>query len=794
MVFLAAKLYYSLNTIIVMKHFTLKLNQLWRLTALLVAIAFCHPQSAKAQSVEIDGVYYTFGADTATVAQSYNHTGDIVIPGTVTYNGQTYTVTAIGPNAFNYCSKVTSVTIGPNVKWIQYNAFRYTSITSITIPASVVYINYPVFDGCENLETIVVEAGNPKYDSRGGCNAIIETAKNALMCGCKNTVIPNDVTEIKNKALGFKSLTSIEIPASVRILQPGVFEGSGLTSVVIPATLTTIFDNPFQDCPDLTSIVVEAGNSRYDSRDNCNAIIETYYNRLVTSCSTTVIPESVTSIGEMSFCRRYDLTTFTVPDQIKEVARNAFYDCTNLESITFSDNIELIDQAAFYWCDNLKTVTIGSGIKQMGEAVFGRCNKLTKVYINATTPPITTGDPFYDGNAQVVIYVPDEAVDAYESTSPWSMYHIEGSGGTMVGDTYTFNGATPYNTGSGGTTKYADLSTEEGPNWWGVYFSAPSDAPFSYTTIDGEGCIKMGNSSEQLDVIVENDEFQINGPIKKVIVRAGGNFKYMTCEIQTMNSDNQWETQEEKYLEATTTMLNDYAFQFAGNEYTDAKIRVSLGGLTPSYIRSIMIVSEESGSSGPKLSGTSGDVTWELTDLGDIVTMWDYDSGQYVDNHTYRLTFSGNGSTGDYESTWNSSTSQYEHNAPWVKAGVIKEVVVNEGVTRLGSYLLYEQRNIEHISLPSTLRTIDYYALQSCTGLTEIELPEGLQVIGNYGIGFCSGIEEIHIPASVTTMYAHSFQGTHFKKFTIDEANPNYYSPAGSQVVTPLGMTIVVLM
>ena len=258
----------------------------------------------------IDGIYYNFNGDNAIVTHQHptnssnDYKGAVVIPSSVHYNSKDYSVTSIDEDAFNMCSGLTSITIPSSVTSIDENAFSgCSSLTTITIPSGVTSIGDYAFSGCTGLTTITipnsvqtlgnnivsgcialnsieVDAGNSIYDSRGNCNAIILTATNTLIAGCKSTVIPNTVTSIGFEAFYFcSSLTTITIPNSVLTIGNNAFHGcSGLTSVKLYAeTPAPLLAGIFPTAQPMTLYVPQGSKAAYQSASgwrNFRTIIE----------------------------------------------------------------------------------------------------------------------------------------------------------------------------------------------------------------------------------------------------------------------------------------------------------------------------------------------------------------------------------------------------------------------------------------------------------------------------------------------------------------------------------------
>ena len=322
----------------------------------LLIMALLVPASATAYDFEVDGIYYNRNGHEAQVTYNNNddynnsYSGYVVIPETVIFEDATYPVTSIG-----------------------YDAFRDShELAGVFIPHSVTTISERAFAYCYNLTSIQVDNGNPKYDSRDDCNAVIETASNTLIAGCNGTVIPNSVTSIGDDAFyECVGLTNIDIPYSViSIGDEAFFSCYNLTSVTIPYSVTTIGTNPFAGCYNLTSIQVESSNWSYDSRNNCNAVIETASNTLIVGCMSSEIPNSVTSIGDYAFYYCDYLTNVTIPNSVISIGNYAFCGCYDLSSIDIPNSVISIGDWAFGDCRSLTIIDIPNSVTTIGVRAF----------------------------------------------------------------------------------------------------------------------------------------------------------------------------------------------------------------------------------------------------------------------------------------------------------------------------------------------------------------------------------------------------------------------------------------
>lgn len=170
----------------------------------------------------------------------------------------------------------------------------------------------------------------------------------------------------------------------------------------------------------MTDIIVDNENPVYDSRNNCNAIIETASNKLLIGCKTSVIPESVTSIGAGAFVECTGLTSIVIPNSVVEIGYAAFSQCGNLSSVILPENIASIGEGVFWRCSRLKSIGIPKNVNYIGKEAFYGCYFSQVTSLNPV-PPEVGEDGLYPQNNST-LYVPVGSKASYENAEVWKNF------------------------------------------------------------------------------------------------------------------------------------------------------------------------------------------------------------------------------------------------------------------------------------------------------------------------------------------------------------------------------------
>ena len=174
-------------------------------------------------------------------------------------------------------------------------------------------------------------------------------------------------------------MTDARIPSTVEYIGSDVFdECCSIRSICIPASTDSIHA-PLTERDQFVSITVDPANPVYDSRENCNAVIETKTNKLIAGCRNTVIPADVISIGESAF-KSCSIQKIEIPEGVIEIGEGAFYGCSSLENISFPSSLRVIHPAAFS-ASGVKNIVLPEGMTDFDAWAFRGCSKLTEITI-----------------------------------------------------------------------------------------------------------------------------------------------------------------------------------------------------------------------------------------------------------------------------------------------------------------------------------------------------------------------------------------------------------------------------
>ena len=221
----------------------------------------------------------------------------------------------------------------------------------IIIPDDVDIIDKDAFSGCDLIESVVIP------DS-------VEVIRFGAFSKCSN-------------------LKSIKFGNGLKRIDALAFDCDSLESIVIPASVEYICDLAFCSSESLGSIEVDSKNKLYDSRDNCNAIIETSSNTLILGCASSSIPEGVTVIGHDAFSGCSDLVGIWIPDSVTSIGDWAFSSCDYLDEIRIPKSVATIGNWAFEDCTSLAEVVISNGVTRIGNGAFGGCSSLESIVVDS---------------------------------------------------------------------------------------------------------------------------------------------------------------------------------------------------------------------------------------------------------------------------------------------------------------------------------------------------------------------------------------------------------------------------
>ena len=622
-------------------------------------------------------------------------------------------VTNIGESAFSGCNSMTSITIPSSVTSIGYSAFfGCNSMTSITIPDSVTNIGESAFSGCNSMTSITIpnSVTSIGYSAFFGCNSMTSITIPFVGSGGSSThfgyifgasyfsdnseyvpsalmeVIITGGTRLGSYAFwGCSGLISITISDSVTSIDYGAFrECSGLTSITIPNSVTSIGSSAFDGCSSLTSITIPfvGSGSVYDHFGYIfGALSYSDNSEYVPPALREVVITGGTSIEDSAFYGCSSLTSITIPDSVTSIGNSAFNNCVGLTSITIPDSVTSIGYSAFFDC---------SGLQNVYASNFSKWCAIN--FETATANPLYYAESFYIGEKEFVFEGEIEIPEGTTRIGSFVFYGCSKITSITIPNSVTSIGGDAFSGCSG-------LTSITIPN------SVTSIGYSAFSSCSGLTSITIPDSVTRIGY---SAFFGCSGLTSMTIpfVGSGGrstHFGYIFgADYYTYNEDYVPDSLKEVIITGGTTIGNNVFYGCSG-------------------LTSITIPDSVTRIGSDAFFGCS---SLEKVTVDNLSSWFEIDFGNSTANPLYY------------------AKSFYIGEKEFVFEG---EIEIPEGTTRIGNYVFYGCSKITGITIPDSVTSIGYCAFYSCRSLTSIAIPDSVTSIGSSAFYDCSGLTSITI-------------------------------------------------
>lgn len=679
-------------------------------------------------NIKINGINYrssSYYSSNVEVIKNEDapYSGDISLPETITFLGKVYNVTAIGANAFQNCTGLTSITIPASVKEIGNDAFKdCTGLTKVIVPDIAAWCRI-LFKGESNGSWSWSYANPLRYAHH---------LYNDNDTEIKNLIIPNEVTYISEHAFG---------------------NCSYIESVAIPNSVKSIGEAAFQGCTSLTSIT---------------------------------IPNSVTQISKYAFSDCSSLETVTLSENITRINDNLFYYCTSLKNITIPQSVTYIAYQSFYNCKSLTTITIPQNVSYIGYTAFCSCDKLSTVVSLCEIPP-TLGKSYgseivFDYSKQAYLLVPQGCKENYlnygqdSMNKRWGTYSFSGIfefepnkgeylvlysslGGKIVYEGQEISdGAELYTVSNSKTISLKIIAddgyelsackidgdsikeiTRESDNTYSITLNADRghhvDAYFALKMYEGRIISSYSNNRYLYYRVLPNKELEVCRGYNShdaMYYYIGGNVVIPDSVVfpATLSSPQQ---------EYKVTSIDKYTFRDDyGNYNRDQPLLSVVVGNNITSINDRTFYDCENLTSvtlGNKVKNIGDEAFFGCNNISSLKV----ESGNTV-----------------YDSR-NNCNAIIETSTNTLIMGCKTSIVPN-GVTSIGNYAFNNCEGLTEITIPNSVTSIGNYAFNYCPGLTEITIPNSVTSIGTRAFSYCENLRNIIIHNGITQIMNNTFE------------------------------------
>ncbi len=554
----------------------------------------------------------------------------------------------------------------------------------------------------DNLTWTMDDAGNLVITGSGDMYNVYDSQYNSWTNSKVTTVkFPEGLTSIGYGMFTYTTkLKELNlIGTQVKTIKDNAFRNSGITTVDLPRTLTEIGTSVFWDCPDIEVIRVASGNTIYDSRNNCNAVIVTATNKLIIGSNKTVIPRTVKFIGESAFRGRAKLTSLGLHDAVEEIQSFAYAGCTALKSAFIPAGVRYVGRGVFIHCENLKYINVDEKNERYDsrfdcDAIIETQPAILKAGCSSTIIP---------GNILTIYEYAFEGINIQSIDIPASV--------TTIHERAIYNCAL-----LGSITVDEKNSVYDSRDNCNAIIKTKTNELIvgCYNTVIPNGVKSIANYA-----------FEEVGHLGDVIIPPSvtsiGDYAFKGSFLTGV------------YLPPSITSIGKYAFArnsgikeivacmttpptIAETSFTDENTKLIVPPDTKAkyqaaeYWKNFKTIEEgtRGGQCGPN-------VFWTMLNGGVNIT----GTGVMYNFATYSMA----------EGKWGTATN----------------VVIGEGITKVGNFNFYNCRNIKTVSFPSTLTAIERGAFQHCSSLENIWIPKSVTSISPSSFTGCYSAKLIYV-------------------------------------------------
>ena len=595
------------------------------------------------------------------------------------------------------------------------------SMESISLPHAVQFIDAFAFDGASGLKDVYYDGSEEDRNKIGidrGNNYLINATWHYT--GAEPTATPTAAPTATPKPTTAPTATPTAAPTATPTAAPTTAPTTAPTATPSPWTyelkdgvLTISGEGWMNNLPSARR------QPWYSQRDEITSV---------------VIEDGITAIGDFDFYGLPNLTDVTIADSVTEIGEYAFKNCTALKNVKLPANLEIVCVSAFYGCTAFDAITIPAKVDTVQDYAFARCSGVNTITFEGSAPGI--GEAAFAGITASVSYPEDDASwtdevkQNYGGKLLWNQplaWTLEDGVLTIADDScmdnYDSAAQVPWNAKrseitrvvlNDGVTKISDFA------FYGCTNLTAVEVPESVVSI---GAYAFKKCEALNSIALPANLTQI------------GESAFYGCSSLTEVTFPAGIEQIADYAFARSTQLRAIAFE--GNApaiAAHAFAGVSANAACP----------EDNETWADKKQNYGGDLKWNSADhklpCGEAA-YWELTDGV--------LTISGSGAMANYDSAaqrpWNSESAN------------ITSVVVEDGVTNVGSFAFYGMTNLTSVTLADSVETIGAYAFKKCSGIREITLPASLTAIQDSAFYGCEKLSSVTIPANVTKIGAYAF-------------------------------------